>query len=151
MSERSLANDRAGSGDRIAGAVIVAFSLLLWFVLIPDQVDGVDYGWMRPQTLPGICTVALGFLGALLLVRPGRTVADADIGQVLRLSALISLVLTALLAMSHFGFLYVAPPLAALFVLLLGERRWTILLAAAAGAPAVIWLVVDVVLHRPLP
>jgi putative tricarboxylic transport membrane protein len=139
-----------GPGDRIAGAVVLALALLLWVVVIPDQIDAVAYGWMRPQTLPSICAAALGLLGALLLLTGGRPMA-VDAGQAARLAALLGLLAAAVWAMARTGFVWVAPPLAAVLVVLLGERRWPWALAAVAGAPAAIWIVVAVLLNRPLP
>jgi putative tricarboxylic transport membrane protein len=152
MSEPSSGADRPeGLGDRIAGGAVVAFALLLWFVAIPDQIDAVDYGWMRPRTLPVICTAALGLLGALLILRPGRGRIVVDVGQSARLATLLAMLAAALWAIGQWGFLVVAPILAGGLALLLDKRRWPWLLAAAGGAPAAIWLVVSVLLQRPLP
>jgi putative tricarboxylic transport membrane protein len=152
MSEHSSGADRAGGlADRAAGAAVVAFALLLWFAAVPDQIDAVDYGWMRPQTLPRICTAALGLFGALLILRPGRGGIAVDIGELARLATLLATMAAAVWAIGQWNFLSVAPVLAGGLALLLGERRWSWVLAAACGAPAAIWLVVSVLLQRPLP
>lgn len=152
MSERfSASNVHTGLGDRIAGAVVMGFAVLLWFVVIPDQVDHVDYGWMRPRTLPGICTALIGGLGFLLLVFPKSVSNRMPRKDIARLSALVALVIAALWAISQVGFLIVAPIVAAVLVALLRENRWPWILASVAGAPLVIWLIVAVLLQRPLP
>jgi len=143
--------ETGGLGDRIAGAVLVAFALAMWLLVIPDQVDAVDYGWMRPQTLPGIATAVMGLLGLWLALAPSRRPMRVDPAQIARLAALLALVAAALWVMARVGFLWVAPALAVALVLLLGERRWPYLLGAAVGAPAAIWLVVVPLLQRSLP
>ncbi len=57
----------------------------------------------------------------------------------------------ALWAMGRYGFLAVAPILAACLVAMIGGRRWPWIAASVLGAPAIIWLVVPVLLGRPLP
>jgi putative tricarboxylic transport membrane protein len=53
--------------------------------------------------------------------------------------------------MSRFGFVYVAPGLALVVMLFIGERRPVWLLSGIIAAPALIWLIVEQLLERPLP
>ena len=56
-----------------------------------------------------------------------------------------------LFAMSHFGFVIVAPFLALAIMLLFGERRPFWLALGCVGMPAIIWLLVVQILERSLP
>lgn len=142
MSERAV--------NRLSGLGVAVFGLLLMVWLIPVHVEEASYGWLRPQTLPQICAVALIGLGLWLAARPGGTV-EID-GAEAALCALVAVLSAcALWAMGRFGFLVTAPAYAALLVAIIGERRWYWALAGIFGAPAIIWLVVRVLLERPLP
>lgn len=153
MSEPSSASDVSLSrlGDRLSGAVVVLFALLLWLAIIPDQVDEASYGWMRPRTLPLIAAAAMGLFGALLIVFAAPRPVPASALATLRVGVVAGVLAIAVVATGIFGFLAVSPFLALAISFLCGERRWRLLLAAAAAVPAAIWLIVSVVLSRPLP
>jgi putative tricarboxylic transport membrane protein len=53
--------------------------------------------------------------------------------------------------MQRFGFFYIAPVLALAVMLFIGERRPWWLLTGVIAAPALIWLIVEKLLERPLP
>ena len=156
MSQRSLASDEtSGPGatraaNRIAGLVVTAFALVLWFLVIPDQVDKADYGWMRPRTLPMICAVSLGLLGLILAVFPHGAV-DLSPRKSARVAVLALISAIAVWSMGRFGFVIVAPILAAVLLVYLNERRWPCWLGAVVGVPVVIWVVVTQLLGRGLP
>ena len=153
MSERSSASDPRLSrlGDRLSGAVVVLFALLLWLVIIPDQVDEASYGWMRPRTLPLVATTAMGLFGALLIIFAAPKPVPTSGLPGLRTAAVVAVVAIAIGATGLFGFLIVSPALALVASLLCGERRWPWLLAGVAVVPSTIWLIVSVLLSRPLP
>ena len=153
MSEPSLASEDSPSrlGDRLSGAVVLLAALLLWQVVIPDQVDEASYGWMRPRTLPLIATAAMGLFGALLIVFASPKPLPRSAVPFLRIAGVAAIIAIAIVVINLIGFLVVAPALALAVSLLCGERRWPWLLAAAAAAPAAIWLIVSVLLARPLP
>lgn len=142
MSER-LAN-------RMAGLAVAGFGTALLVWLIPAHTEAVGYGWMRPQTLPQICGALLVPLGLWLALRPGGAVA-LDAGEAAICALVAALSAAAIWAMGRFGFLVTAPVFAALLVAVIGERRWVWIAAGVLVAPAVIWLVVPVLLGRPLP
>lgn len=142
MSENQI-NRLSGIGVALFGA-----ALLVW--VIPGHTETVSYGWMRPATLPQICAVALVVLGAVLGLRPvGPVAVDRVEAGVVVLVAVLSAV--AIWALGRVGFAISAPVFAAVLVAVIGERRWAWALAGIMGAPILIWLVVQVILNRPLP
>lgn len=138
-------------GDRLIGAVVVVFALIIWFFVIPAQVDSASYGWMRPRTLPMTATALMGGFGALLVIFPAARKPSISWALTLRVLGVISLTAIAVFAMAQWGFLAVAPMLALILTLLVGERRPAWIAAAVVGAPFVIWFIVSVLLVRPLP
>ncbi|WP_081531823.1 tripartite tricarboxylate transporter TctB family protein [Rhodovulum sp. P5] len=153
MSARSSRSNPGESrtSDRLIGAVVVVFALLLWRVVIPDQVDTADYGWMRPRTLPLILAAALAIGGALLVAFPTARPVTASAGPALRLGGVLVLAAAGAWAIGTFGFVASAWGVALGLSLLLGERRWAWLVGVSVAVPAAIWLTVSVLLHRPLP
>lgn len=134
----------------MSGLAVSVFGLALLLWLIPEHTETVDYGWMRPDTLPKACAWGLLALGLVQTAVPRGGVA-LDGGEVLWVAVLVVLSGIAIWAMGRVGFLVVAPVFAAVLVALIRERRWPWILAAVAGAPALTWLVVSVLLNRPLP
>ncbi len=136
--------------DRWTGLFFIAFGVLLYAVIIPWQVETADYGWLRPRTLPRIVAAIIVICGVVLAVKPA---ADARPGAFHwgRAALFAGLLGLGLWAMSWFGFVIVAPPLALALMWLAFERRPLWLALGAVGMPALIWLVVAVFLERPLP
>ena len=56
----------------IAGIVLLAFSLILLFWLIPTQVEEVFDGQVSPKLLPHICAIGIGLLSIVLTVTNAR-------------------------------------------------------------------------------
>lgn len=141
-------NDRLA--NRIAGFCVAIFgaALILW--IMPAHTETVSSGWIKPQTLPRACGIGLIALGLWLAAFPGgdTKLSGYEAGMVTLCAALSA---GALWAMGRYGFLAVAPILAACLVAMIGERRWPWIAASVLGAPAIIWLVVPVLLGRPLP
>ncbi|MCF3594539.1 tripartite tricarboxylate transporter TctB family protein [Rhodobacteraceae bacterium LMO-12] len=141
---------QAMTTDRILGLVVVVFAVLLYFVIVPWQVETVDYGWLKPRTLPRIVAVILGVCGVALILRPS---GDASPGLLHwnRAALFAGVLIGALWVMSFVGFVYTAPVMALALMWLAHERRWYWLLFGVAGMPALIWFVVAILLERPLP
>lgn len=136
--------------NRLSGLFFFAFGLTLLIWLIPEHTETVDYGWMRPDTLPKACAWGLLGLGLIQTALPSGTIGP-DGGEALWVAVLAALSALAVWAMGKVGFLIVAPVFAVLLVALIREKRWPWIAAAVAGAPALTWLVVSVLLNRPLP
>jgi len=138
------------SFDRLSGLSILVFGLLFYFVVIPYGTEVVEYGWVRPQTIPNVMALIIAIAGSFLIIRPGLD-QPIDFRSALMAAAYFSLIVLALFVIANFGFVYTAPFLALAIMLLTGERRFIWLVTGIAVVPFIIWFVVSVLLNRLLP
>ena len=118
--------------NRLSGLFVFGFGLVLLMWLIPEHTETVDYGWMRPDTLPKACAWGLLGLGLIQTALPSGAV-DPDGGEALWVAVLTALSAIAVWAMGKVGFLIVSPVFAALLVALIRERRWPWIVATVFG------------------
>ncbi len=135
---------------RASGLFLALLGLALYAIIIPHETESVDYGWVRPETIPNLTALVLLAAGAKLALAPEGS-AELIGSQALRAALFLGLAGLAVFLMGRFGFAYVAPAFAAVQMLLIGERRPVWLLAGVVVVPFVIWFAVTVVLDRPLP
>jgi len=136
--------------DRLCGLFFVLFGLMLFFYLIPTQIETVDYGAIRPKTMPQILAVIIGVFGFILMVKPadGSNLQPMPWG---RSSLIVAVLSGGLWLISLFGFIFMAPFLALVLMVIMGERRPLWLGLGVVGMPALIWFAVTILLERPLP
>ena len=108
--------------DRISGLVLAVFGAILLFWIIPRHTETVDYGWLRPATLP-IITAVVVIISSIVhsLFPTGK--AEFDVPQALRAGLIFVISLIGLYVMHIAGFLVAAPLLVMVLMLLIGERR----------------------------
>lgn len=136
--------------NRFSGLAVALFGAILLWGIIPIHVETVEYGWVRPDTLPRICGWGLIVLGLWQSVLPGGSV-DLNLSEALIVLVTAGLSAAAIWGLGAFGFLYTAPAFVAAIIALIGERRWPWVVVTVIGAPLIIWLIVDLLLGRPLP
>ena len=136
--------------NRLSGLAFFAFGVALLLWLIPANTETVDYGWIRPDTVPKACAWAFVALGLVQAALP-RGRVEVDVREALWVAGIAALSALAVWGMGRFGFLATGPVFAAVLVVLIREKRWYWAAAAIFGAPAITWLVVGVLLNRPLP
>ncbi|MDZ7839758.1 MAG: tripartite tricarboxylate transporter TctB family protein [Gammaproteobacteria bacterium] len=132
------------------GLFFACVGLLLLLVVIPRQTEVIDYGWMRPQSLPNAAAIVIAAAGAVLAFRP-RGAIDFDWRKAGRAALYLVLVAAGVWLIALFGFEVVAPLIAMAVMLMAGERRPAWLALGTVGIPFVIWLAATVLLDRPLP
>lgn len=138
------------TANRVTGLAIALFALALVLFVIPAHTETVASGWLKPDTLPLACGVALLALGLLQAALPGR--ADTpDSGHPARFALALAATAGAGWVMLRGGFLAGSVPLMAGMMVLTGERRPLLIGVASLAIPCGLWLVVDVLLSRPLP
>lgn len=136
--------------DRGTGAFFMVFGALLYFAIIPAQVDDGGESWVLPTTIPNAVSITMALCGALLMLRPtnqrGQNTTDL-------MFAIMYIVLLSvgLFVMSYVGFIYTVPFIALIIMFLIGERRPFWLGIGVIGLPVIIWVLVVQVLERSLP
>ena len=124
--------ERMRKANFIAGIVLLAFSLLLLFWLIPTQVEEVFDGQVSPKLLPQICAIGIGLLSIVLIVTNARAPegeSGDDGGAPITLFEFRAmLVIASMLGLAIFLFTTTGPVVAALVMMTgimfaMGERR----------------------------
>jgi len=119
-------------------------------MIIPAHTEIVDYGWMRPQSIPNACAILFVFLGIVQIAFPtGAT--SVGFSELMRVSLFAIATMCALWAMERYGFLTITPIFVGALMLLVGERRIGWLLGGVVVLPLTIWLTVVLLLDRTLP
>ncbi|MBM9513462.1 tripartite tricarboxylate transporter TctB family protein [Desulfogranum marinum] len=135
--------------NRISGIFVALFGIALLFFVIPYQTEAVDYGWLKPATLPSIAAVIITLSGILHAVCP-RGRIEFRLSSALR--ALLFFCIGILgLCMMTINYMMAAPILMLVLMWVIGERRWKWLFTGIALLPACIWFCIDFLLKRPLP
>ena len=138
------------SVDKASGGFLLLTGLALYFLVIPTFVEQVEGGNIQPDTIPNAVSIVLAVSGLLLMLKP--TMHQIQPARHFLAAAIYMMILgTATYAMTQFGFVYVAPFLALLIMLKIGERRPLWLSIGVIGMPTLIWVLVTQVLDRGLP
>ncbi len=138
------------SANRLSGLFVSLFGLALFFIVIPFDTEAVDYGWVRPATVPSAAAVVLTIAGAVLAIAPSGT-TDLSRREFGRAGIYLALAASAVFLLQHLDFLIVAPAFALILMLLIGERRPLWLILGAGAGPGLIWFAATQLLGRPLP
>ena len=136
--------------NRISGLVVAVFGIILLLWIIPRHTETVDYGWLRPATLPIITTVIVIISSIVHLLFPTGK-AEFDVPLALRAGLFFVISLIGLYVMHLAGFLIAAPLLVMVLMLLIGERRPLWLFAGIVLIPLAMWSSIELLLKRPLP
>lgn len=136
--------------NRLSGVALTFLALLMIVLIIPANTDSVDYGWMKPATLPAASCWAIAILGLLQAIG-GRGRTHLQPRQAWRAGVALILSIVGLALMARFGFLVGGCLLAAALMLLTGERRPLWLAGGALLAPMTAWVVIVPLLGRTLP
>lgn len=136
--------------NRISGLLVAALGALLLFRVIPAQVEDVAYGWVRPETVPNAVAAGFVVLGLAQAVL-ARGATDLAAASAIRAGLYLAIAALAAWAMGQAGFVWVAPAMMLVLMLLIGERRPVWLGLGVVVLPAAVWGVVVGLLDRPLP
>jgi putative tricarboxylic transport membrane protein len=136
--------------NRLSGVVVAVFGIILLFWIIPRHTEPVDYGWLRPATLPNVTAIIIVISGITHVLFPSGK-AEFDVQPAMRAGFFFVISLAGLFTMRHLGFLIAAPLLAMVLMLMVGERRPIWLFAGVAMVPLGIWSSIELLLKHPLP
>lgn len=135
--------------NRISGLVVAVFGIILLFWIIPRHTEPVDYGWLRPATLPNVTAIVVIISSIIHILFPsGKAEFDGQLAMRAGLFFMISL--AGLFLMHHVGFLIAAPLLVTVLMLLVGERRPLWLATGIVLVPLGIWSAIELLLKRSL-
>ena len=135
--------------NRISGLVVAVFGIILLFWIIPRHTEPVDYGWLRPATLPNVTAIVVIISSIIHIIFPsGQAEFDGQLAMRAGLFFMISL--AGLFLMHHVGFLIAAPLLVTVLMLLVGERRPLWLATGIVLVPLGIWSAIELLLKRSL-
>ena len=136
--------------NRFSASFFVLLGFFLIYFIFPIEIEKIDYGWVRPQTLPNICAFLLIIFGMVQFIFPKGKV-DLNFNQILWSGIFMFAAFIAIFGFHNFGFIYTAPIFSLTIMLLIGERRIPWLLLGVLLIPFLIWLSVDQILGRFLP
>lgn len=136
--------------NRMSGIFISLFGIVLLFFIIPNQTEAVDYGWLRPATLPSIAAVVITLAGTLHAIIPKGGI-ELELTSALRALLILFIGILGLWLMKYVNYIAAAPLLMLVLMWMIGERRWKWLLVGVVLLPAFVWFCIDYLLNRPLP
>ena len=137
----------------MSGLVFLVLGMVMLTVIIPGFVETAEGGVIQPGTLPTLLSWVMAGCGGWMLVRPSRLESGPvppDAAQMRAAGLYVVVIGGGVLLMGVFGFPLVAPVLALVLMLMIGERRRGWLVAGVAAVPAAIWAFVALLLGRPL-
>ena len=136
--------------NRLSASFFIFLGLSLIYFIFPVEIESLDYGWVRPQTLPNTCAFLLIVFGIFQFIFPkGKVVLEFE--QILWSGIFVSAAFIAVFGFHKFGFIYTAPIFAVSIMLLIGEKRILWLLLGVFLIPFLILLIVEQLLGRLLP
>ena len=136
--------------NRLSASFFIFLGLAFIYFIFPIEIEKLDYGWVRPQTLPNICAFLLIIFGIVQFIFPkGKVVLEFE--QILWSGVFVSAAFIAVFGFHYLGFIYTAPIFALSIMFLLGEKRILWLLLGVFLVPFIIWLTVQELLGRFLP
>ncbi len=137
--------DDAGAGGRgvdiAAGLCLAALSVFALVWLIPNHTQPADSQFdVAPGFFPNLAAGAVLLLSGLLLLRRWSQAAGGGGGAriVLELAVWCALSVAIMLALSHIGFLIMAPVVIAGAMLFSGNRNWWLIAAMTVIFPLVV-------------
>ena len=136
--------------NRLSGLFSALAGCLLLFWVIPNHTEIADSGWLKPASLPNITAIIIIVSGLIHFYAP-RGDAKLDLAVSGRALLFLGIGVLGIWLMHIAGFIFAAPGLMLVLMLMVGEKRWQWLFFGIILLPASIWFCVDFLLKRPLP
>ena len=65
--------------NRLSASFFIFLGLSLIYFIFPVEIESLDYGWVRPQTLPNTCALLLIIFGIVQFIFPkGKVVLEFE-------------------------------------------------------------------------
>lgn len=137
------------NADRVSGMVIMLFSLILIYIVIPIGVESIESDGLAPTTFPVLLSWGLFIVGSIQLIVSKKSDVVFPSGLI-RIAFICICFFTAIYCAFIYGFIYISPVLALIMMLFMNERRILWLLLGTIFVPLAIWFCIDIVLGREL-
>ena len=143
------------TANLVSGVALVAFGLLMTFVVIPMQIEEGPPGMVSPRLVPQIMLWMITGLALLLVLtnlraKPGYDPAPISRSEILALLKIAAAFAVALTLYLLVGPLWAGIALVAGTLLLLGERRPMVVVGMTVGLLAATWLLFYQILQTPI-
>ena len=143
------------TANLVSGVALVAFGLLMTFVVIPMQIEEEPPGMVSPRLVPQIMLWMITGLALLLVLtnlraKPGYDPAPISRSEILALLKIAAAFAVALTLYLLVGPLWAGIALVAGTLLLLGERRPMVVVGMTVGLLAATWLLFYQILQTPI-
>lgn len=130
--------------DIWSGAVLALVALLILFVVIPWQIEPAPDGYVSPRLVPQMMMIAVAVLSGLQVLDALRRSGPDEAMPVTRAEIVAFLKIGAVFALALALYLLTGPLAAAIALIvgtlvLLGERRWWLIVAMPAGLIVAVW------------
>lgn len=135
--------------SRISAAVIATVCALFLVFVLPGQVDPFGFGLIRSIHLP-FAALVLMTISAVVMFFESDLELKIESEFMIKMIAVTGFSIIALGSLLFVNFEFSMPFFALVVMLLVGERRWYWLLSGFA-VPVLVWVLVEIVLGRPLP
>ncbi len=136
--------------SRASGLVCIIAGLVLYFLIIPAQIEVGEPALILPDTLPNAMALAMAFAGILILFESGED-HKADFRLLLRTFLFLAVLVVAFFLINQIGLLWTAPIMGGVIMILAHERRPVWILVGTVLVPFFMWLLFEVLLGRVLP
>ncbi|MGB2202928.1 MAG: tripartite tricarboxylate transporter TctB family protein [Pseudooceanicola atlanticus] len=143
------------TANLVSGVALVAFGLLMTFVVIPLQIEEGPPGMVSPRLVPQIMLWMITGLALFLVLTNLRAKPGSDPAPISRSEILALLKIAAAFAVALTLYLLVGPlwagiALVAGTLLLLGERRPLVVVGMTVGLLAATWVLFYQILQTPI-
>lgn len=137
--------------DRILGGAAVLFGGFLLLYAIPANVRMVEGAMPYPAMFPQIAAWLFVGLGIIQFFFVKSEVEFPSLKRFATFFVAVGLTLIALLFVEQFGYLPVMIALLGSIIFLVRERRPLWMVVGVLGLPIGVWVLFELILHRPLP
>jgi hypothetical protein len=150
--------------DAYLAAVLLSFSLILYFIIIPLEVPNPKYfvsKTMPPDFFPRCITVVLGILSSVLLIQRVKRIPsekgneidkmDADQKGFLRHAVAAFLFFFYVLSIYWIGWIISTGLALPGLMVYFGARRWFIVILLTVLVPIILYLFFEKIVQVPLP
>ena len=137
---------------RISTLAVLLFGLVLYFFIIPTQVEQINYGWVKPSTVPNALAIMICAVAIIQLFTAAEIIDETPtLQQLIYAFLFFAGVGVCTYLMPIVGFLPMAVIMAVALMFAVGERRWLWIAIGGVLLPSFIWYATEMLLGRPLP